>query len=332
MKREICLFFVVILLLFTFAEGATRLLLWQRTPTGMEFREDIIYSYRPYTDIGNTTLNNIGCIGDDVSLPSSGQHPLTEKPEDYKVLLLGGSTSFSPEYVKHLKTALLKREPRLGERLKVFSCGRPRYTSYINRVNFEKHLAAYKPDVVVLYLGINDNIYNTFQWVDELPRVGYFDWKTLKQSAFFEFASYHLIDKRLRSKPSFDRPLRSKAILENNVTKIIKMVQENKMSVVLASFAISHPTTDPKLEQIIRKNESQMTHFWGDLSSTRLGVDEHNSLLRSIASDYSLPFANISPKIPKTRQFFLDLCHLTEPGYVKLVEALAPRIPLNKTR
>jgi len=282
-------------------ELAARALVWWRAPPGMVFRDDLVYSFAPHAEVGGIKLNNLGCVGDELEL---GDAP------SFRVLLLGGSTSFSQLYVDSVRSRLRERLGRPD--VEVVSCGKPRYTSYINRVQLAELAPRYRPDVVVLYLGINDNIYNTFPWVDDLPDVGYLDWRDPATSIVADLVRYHLVAKRLRSRPDFGPDdLRSAAIFRANLEAMVTAARASGALPVLATFAVALPTADRDLEQQVRADEARMEHFWGRVDSTLLGVAAHNRVARELARSERLPLAPVAERIPRDRAHFLDLCHLT---------------------
>ncbi len=305
-----------LLLSLSAAEVAARVMVLVRTPEGMVFDPEIIYSYRPHTTVGSMVLNDVGCVGDDLESSSAAA---------FRVLLLGGSTSFSQSYVDTVRARL---RDRMGVgRVSVMSCGKPRYTSATNRVILERLLPRYRPDAVVLYLGINDNIYNTFPWVDEIPDVGYFDWRSPRSSLLVRMVRYHLFEKRLWSRPDFGPgELRSVAILAGNVEAMVDAASTAGARVVLCSFAVALPTGDHELEARIRSQESVMEHFWGRVDSTLLGVAAHNQAMSQIAARRGLALAPVASLIPPDSEHFLDLCHLTADGNRILGEAVADAV------
>lgn len=296
------------LLSFLVVEAASRVLVARRTPLGMRFEEPTLYTYAPHTRIQGMVLNDVGCIGDD-ALPGNAQGGGAES----RVLLLGGSTSFSARYVSSVKESLEAMHP--GGRFRVMSCGRPRYTSWVNRVNLERNAAVWSPDVVVYYEGVNDNIYNSFPWLDGAPTVGYFDARSLHSSVFLDLLRYHVVDKALRSVPDFEnRPLRSPAIYEENVRRIVEIARSRDAATVLATFAIALPTSDEKLLARIRSGEGVMRHFWGNIPSTLAGVRAHNLVTEAMAQSLGLPLARVAEAIPHDIEHFGDICHLTDAG------------------
>jgi hypothetical protein len=305
-----------ILLGLALAELAARVVVRWRTPPGMIFDPEIIYSYRPHAEVGGITLNDVGCVGDDFEGSAAA---------DLRVLLLGGSTSFSQVYVDTVRARL--RDRLEVEAVAVMSCGKPRYTSATNRVVLERLLLRYRPDAVVLYLGINDNIYNTFPWVDGLPDVGYFDWRSPRESLLARMVRYHVFEKRLWSRPDFGpSELRSVSILAGNVEAMATAGRATGARVVLCSFAVALPTDDPQLEARVRDAEPVMEHFWGNLDSTLLGVAAHNQAIADIASRRGLPLAPVAALIPRDSGHFLDLCHFTAEGNRILGEAVADAV------
>ena len=309
-------FAVSTLLALLLAEGASRVLVRRVTPPGMVFDDEVLYTYAPRAQLPGMVLNDVGCVGDD-ALPHS--------PGETRVLLLGESTSFSARYVSAVKEGLVRARPDL--RFRVMSCGKPRYTAYVNRANFERSATVWAPDVVVWYGGINDNIYNSFQWLTGLPTVGYFDWRTRRSSVFLLLLKYHLVDKTLRSVPEFAPDgIRSRALFEENLIGILGAARRRNAKVVLATFAIALPTEDGVLLARIRSDEKVMRHFWGNIASTAAGVRAHNAVVESLAERFGLPLARVAEAIPRDSAHFADICHLRDAGNDRLGAVIAEAV------
>ena len=302
-------------------EVASRALVAARTPDGMRFEGEVLYGYAPRTRVGTMVLNDVGCVGDDAASGSA------TGAGEVRVLLLGGSTSFAPRYVSAVKARLEAAHP--GRRFRVMSCGKPRYTSWVNRENLERLGDTWAPDVVVYYEGINDNVYNSFPWLDGLPRVGYFDWRSHRSSVFLDLLRYHLVDKTLRSVPDFaGRPLRSPAIFERNVREIVALARRRNATAVLATFPIALPTADEALQERIQSEESTMRHFWGNVASTVAGVDAHNRVVEALAKELGTPLARVAEVMPRDAAHFRDICHLKDAGNDLLGATIAGAIPV----
>lgn len=312
-------FAVSTLLALILAEVASRFLVARVTPAGIRFDDEILYDYAPRTELPGMVLNDVGCVGDDALTEKSGARGET------RVLLLGGSTSFSARYVASVKENLRREHP--GRPLRVMSCSKPRYTSFVNRAIFERHASVWAPDVVVWYEGINDNIYNSFPWLTGLPTVGYFDWRTRRSSVLLGLLKYHLVDKALRSVPDFaPEGIRSRAIFEENLIGILQTARSRNAKMVLATFAIALPTDDEKLLARIRADEKVMRHFWGNIGSTVAGVRAHNAVVESLAERFGLPLARVAEEIPRDSAHFVDICHLTNAGNDRLGAVIAEAV------
>jgi hypothetical protein len=303
--KNILLLTFVVLILFVIAETYSRYYIYKRTPSDYLFDEKIIYTVKPYGKIFNAPVNDIGCIGPDITQ--------LKRHNEKRIILLGGSTSFSTDYVDKVSRDVSSHNPEYD--IKVVSCGKPRYTSYINLVNLKHYLLKYSPDVIVLYLGINDSIYNNFHWVDELPDIGYFNWRSFKGSMFFQLLKYHIIDVLIRSNPDFmNGPLRSVPIFKANISSIIEIAHANNVKVILSTFAVSYPTEDEILRKKIESKKWKIQRFWGTINSTIYAVKKHNEVMEVLARQYKLPVARIDTLLPANSKYFRDICHMTKEG------------------
>jgi lysophospholipase L1-like esterase len=273
----------------------------------MVFDNEIVYTLLPNEQAYGIKTNDIGCLGDNV-LPGKSEG-------EFRVLLLGGSTSFSLEYVDYVRKRLKERLHEKGGEVRVTSCGKPRYTSHVSRTVLERFISSAKPDVIGLYMGINDNIYNSFPWLDGLPNVGFFDFQSGGLLSWQVF-SYYVIDKSIRSVKRFSgESLRSVSILRKNLDEIAALAVAHDAKLATTTFAIAYPTTDETLMSKIIREEPLMQHFWGDIDSTVYGVKKHNEALRVWALDHQVSLTEFAEAVPRNGKYFKDACHMTPEGY-----------------
>lgn len=314
---KIALSAVTLLLALSLIECASRVLLYLETPAGLVFDDAIIYTGAPHGDLMGRKLNDIGCVGADLRPP--------KLPGERRILMLGGSTSFASEYVDEVTEVVRARNPSLS--VSVVSCGKPRYTSYVNLVNLGRNLLRYSPDVIVVYLGINDSIYDAFPWLENLPDIGFFDWRAPTESIFLRLLRYHVIDKGLRSTPDFPSgPLRSAEILRRNLESIVALAEANGARVVLSRFAISLPTEDVALRRRIEADEPRMRYFWGNVDSTVRAVRSHNEVIEAVARAHGLALAEPDRAVPADSVHFTDICHMKPPGFEVLGRTIGEAI------
>ena len=317
MKKYFKSLIILGMLSFIPFELALRVILYLDSPDGIQFNEELIFTGSPGQKLFGQELNNLCCIGPD--------WPESKADNEKRILILGGSTAFSSECPTGIQMALSKIN--VGYNIKVISCGKPRYTSWINRVNFEENLVQYQPDVVVIYMGINDCIYNSFPWVDKLPDVGFFDPKTTSSLVIYDLIKYHVLDKKIRARPDFfTGDLRSELIFRNNLSAIIELAKAQGIKVVLTHFVISFPTEDQKLESIIRSKEAQMQHFWGNIRSTVYAVNNHNMVINELAQEFQVQLVDLDERFPRDTLNFLDICHMQPQTRLKLGLLIGERI------
>ncbi|MBU1864181.1 MAG: hypothetical protein KKH94_11000 [Candidatus Omnitrophica bacterium] len=316
--RRIILPLLVFVILFIIIEVCSRYILYKHTPPDLIFDKDLIYRCKPYGSSWGQTLNDIGCIGPDVRE--------SKLPNEIRIFLLGGSTSFSKDAVDAMTDGL--SDAYSHDTFKVVSCSKPRYTSYTNLVNLQQNLLQYAPDIIVCYMAINDCIYNSFPWVGQLPDIGFWNYKALNESIFFSLLKYHIIDKRLRIKPHWSgEVLRSTSFFNDNLRGIINTALANDITVVLSTFALSYPTDDSVLLKTIRSEENRMQHFWGTIDSTVYGVEKHNEIIIDCAAEYGIPLVQMhNNTIPADSRYFIDMCHFTKEGHKQFATRMSHAI------
>jgi len=291
-----------LLLSLAAAEFAARAVVRWRTPPGMVFDPEIIYTYQR-------------------ARRGWGHHPQRrrlrrrrrwgERDADLRVLLLGGSTSFSRSYVDTVR-ARLRDRLEVAE-VAVMSCGKPALHLGHHRVVLDRMLPRYRPHAVVLYLGINDNIYNTFRWVDGSRR-RLLDWRSPRESLLVRMVRYHVLEKRLWSRPDFGPgELRSVAILAGNVEAMVAAAAGAGVAgrCCARSRWPCPPTTRNSRPGCAPQSRSWST--FGGTSTRRCSVSPPNN--RAIA-EIRLPAraaagaCSLADTAGDSRHF-LDLCHLT---------------------
>lgn len=158
-----------ILLTLILAEAALRILDYRAGRTSDFFLpkrplSDSMFEPHPYMGYalkpgfsGRLTvghINNLGMRGADM--------PIVKKDKSYRILCLGGSTTFGTHVTSDYNTYPAQLEVALNEgaaagyRYEVGNCGVPGYNTIENLIQFELRLSDLKPDAVLLYEGAND--------------------------------------------------------------------------------------------------------------------------------------------------------------------------------
>jgi len=90
------------------------------------------------------------------------EFPMEKQPGELRVITMGDSCTFGDgvanweTYANVLEDMLSKNIP--GKSVQVINAGVPGYTSYQVRQYLERELLKFKPDLVVIYVGFNDNV------------------------------------------------------------------------------------------------------------------------------------------------------------------------------
>ncbi len=304
---------LVIAIAVVSVEGGLRARLALRDPH--QWDDDGLFRYRPNTQVGLTpdlTTNNHGFFGPDLDTPSD--------PAACRIILLGSSSIASPD-LPALVTDILKKH--FPERIvEVNTAGLPRYTSHHNRLLFERYIVSLEPDVVAIYLGLNNNVYNTNPDDTEEPPLGLWNWRDARRSVAVDMLAYHGYHKRFAVTPDFEHYPGAERFAAD-VAAIVKHAREHGIAVVLLREALAWPTDDPILTQTIRQAEAPMRHFWGSLDAALRGAEATNTALDSLAAEYGLSVVEVAPYIPRDSLHFRDLCHFTPVGMERFSQVAA---------
>lgn len=265
-----------------------------------------LFRYQASAQVGDSptvTTNSDGFFGGELSKPKA--------PGVFRVFLLGSSPLTNPTAPQAMQEALSERFP--GRRFEVNSTGIPRYTSYHNELLYEHYLSALEPDCIILYLGMNDNVYNTNPALTGPTPTGLWNWADPGRSIVLDMLWYHAVQKRFEVNPAFAE-VRSGPILEQHLHAILESAQRHGVQAILVRMALGYPTGDPDLLGVINANERPMRHYWGDLTPAMRGFAANCEALEHLAREFSIPMADAGAVLPSTHAYFIDLCHLTPDG------------------
>ena len=267
---------------------------------------DGLFRYKPFCQVGDSlalTTNNAGFFGDTLSEP--------KRENVFRVFILGDSTVANPEIPDAVKTQLQLDYP--SRSFEVNSTGIPRYTSYHNLLLVKNYLDRWKPDCLVVYLGMNDNVYNTNPNISAEPPVGLWRWSDLTHVVVWDMLWYYGVHKRFMTTPEFDATP-SVPRFEKHLREILEHAKQTETSVLLIQPATGFPTEDKLLAKAIQDAEKPMQHFWGKLPCALKGLEAHRQVLQRLATTYAIPLVDAQPVLPRSSEFFRDLCHFTSSG------------------
>ena len=274
---------------------------------------------------GLTNHNSLGFRGDEIVR--------TKQDDTYRIVVLGGSTTYTIEvddddstFTKLLENELNKQIDNL--KIEVINAGVGGYTTWESLLNLQLRILDLVPDLIIIYHGTNDvhsrlvtpeyyqsdNSGYRKQWQN--PDINILERSTLLRIFLRKFGlthqlnlgsvirSDHFVGKQLDilSQEELIQILnQNKPIyFKRNIENMIAIARENQIAVLLSTWA--------------------HTPYFNDYASTlvyQIGFSEHNDVLRSIAIEKNIPLIDFAKYMSKDVNYWADGRHLNEKG-VKL--------------
>jgi lysophospholipase L1-like esterase len=249
----------------------------------------------------------------------------------WRAMVVGGSTTFGEGIPREEGTwpyqlELLIRK-QCGDDCDVINCGVGGYTIVENIIHYIVLLRDLKPDLVILYTGINDvharlfgNIltdYSNYRvpWRSEhgpYPKAReYLAWSQSYRYYFLNYAVLRAMDEGIAGRVSKNGPkpsdwaeaLRrnSSQVYRDHLDDLIALLQSQKIKVaVLPQFF----TVKNQRDEIFQK-----------------GVEEHNAVNKELAAAHNAPFASfLVDSSAFTDNLTFDNCHFNESGSKRMAE------------
>ncbi len=271
-------------------------------------------------------------------------------PEALSVLMLGGS-ALHPKW--GAVEVALREELALATPAEIHmrNLAEPAHTS---RDSLLKYTALDVPpyDLVVVYHGINEaranNVprafyeadYGHYSWYREAnaaARERSLPWTALPFAAGWLRDTLGLRAGRLVSLPTH-RPraewlaeggdLKTPASFRENLAALIARAEVRGEPLLLVTFA-THWPDGYSLERFREHGAGYVLHhteteLWGLPEHVRAAVDAHNEVLRELAAASGVALVDLDRSLPRRRDLFNDVCHLTVSGSLAWAKAVAP--------
>ncbi|HZN38673.1 MAG TPA: SGNH/GDSL hydrolase family protein [Planctomycetota bacterium] len=267
--------------------------------------------------------------------------PLRPRPQvRFRVLALGGSTTYGEQLANEQDTwvATLERQLRaeLGPDVDVVNGGVGGYTLLENTIHYVTLLSALEPDLVLLYVGINDVHPRLFGDLARDYSNYRVPWRSagsvlpvavswLRWSGGYRLWYLHRYVEPLRrngiggltARPYPDAAAWAAALARNgagvyrdHLRTLVRLVrsQGRQVAVMPQHFVVSKPSD----------------------ATFRLGVDEHNRVNADVARELGVPFAaSLLEAGAFTADDTLDHCHFNERGSRRMAELVAAFLRAN---
>ncbi|MCF8062168.1 MAG: hypothetical protein K9M82_06605 [Deltaproteobacteria bacterium] len=268
---------------------------------------------------------------------------------DLDVLLLGGSVLHEdwgtiPQTLQERLTLAARREVR------VHNLARPGHTTLDSWYKYRR-AAARDFDLVLVYHGINELRLNNCPEDVFRPDYGHYSWYRVinrfeRRPGWPDLALlYALIYRgtRLHEKViapdayiSRDRPedsmvrfggeIKTVQAFQRNLTSLLDLARERKQPVILMTFC-SYLPENYTLERFQEGALDYCLHscaveIWGEREHVVKGLQAHNRVIRNLEERFSegVRLVDQEERMPRGRDYFNDVCHLTQRGCDVFVE------------
>ena len=248
--------------------------------------------------------------------------PEIGEKKGYRILLLGGSTTYTTGVDSWTKDVARCMEKELDA--EVINCGMMGWSSWESMINFAIRGVDLKPDMIIVYHGINDvhtrmvdpdyftgdNSGRRSQWDDSQPVI----FKSMLVR-LLSGGNCAILDKYVGTKhcvsgsgvknekigrigATIEEVIQKNSTVysERNLKNIIGIAREHGIRVVLATFAYC-PTKTLMKKDIYRQ-----------------AIAEHNDTVRAVAGDYGVELYDFAAEMPIDEKYWKDGVHVNEAG------------------
>ena len=278
---------------------------------------------------------------------------VSSKDEIFDILLLGASVL--NDKWGNVASEIKKQFP--ADNIRIYNLTQVSHTSLDSFYKY-RHLSEHRFDMVIFYHGINDtrmnnvpkaefyNDYSHFSWyrtINVYERYRNFPYFAAPYAAelfifqigknlgLAKYAPREIKEIPLESQRRYGRDFKSFETFGENLKRVAALAVKRGDLLVLATYVLhfdpnySHDDfLDGKLDYSAHKSPIAI---WGVPENVIEGVKRHNEQLRRISSELpGVLFVDLDKSMPRSAEYFDDVCHLTPKGSKKFVELLTEAI------
>jgi hypothetical protein len=269
---------------------------------------------------------------------------ISQSDEYFDILILGGSAismNFGIHINKNLDS-LLNLSPN-HPKIRRFTVATPAHTS-LDNLNKYSLLKDKRFDLVIFYEAINENRTNNIppeSFSDDYQHVSwYYDMAIMEQHPevnwtvlpYLVHKSVNLLVDKIKGKQflelnsispdyvKYGAEIRSAKPYRNNIEQIIQESKKRNEKLLLMTYALYIPSSIvgnggyADYRDFAGCQYPSPHHLWGDPVNVRKGVDMHNTILKELAAKNHVLLLDMDKEMPRQKDYYCDICHLTEPG------------------
>ena len=310
-----------------------------------------LYRRHPFLNTAPHEGSRVATFGKEASLNSLGyrspERDLKKAPGKIRVLCSGGSTTFDTLAEDDAHTWPWEMETTLRDRgvdLEVFNAGFPGWSSLENLISLEIRDVDLKPDIVVLFQGINDLQPAAHQPFDRQYEHGHaercvavlgFNRKRLpwfEHSLFFEKSRALVLGKRNLWKwsPGLSAveeqipeiPQAALQTFERNIRSFISIARSNNSKVILATQFIRIR------KDHVKADRAHLEEWIPGLNPSNIPsqLDRINVVLKELSTSDSVILADVAQDVALDDSDLGDPMHFSASGSRKMADYMAQSI------
>lgn len=334
-------FVCVTLVLAFLSEGYLRVRPWIKTGifwrsvfwgTDQTYKTDPKTGLRvliPYSNFGPVHINSFGFRSPEITV---------EKPAGrLRLAFLGGSTTYCAEVSSDQMTwpylvvaAIRRRYPDLD--IDFINGAVPGYSTAGLKPYFEKHVARFHPDVIVIYEGANDLSANSFALAREQGVTKHSVDQSMGWLARHSLLLY-LVEKNLKTlELQHDVQAQQKIVLDQ--ARLAAMYRRDLTALVEASKQVASLVVTATFAPRLRAEQSP-----GELRAAAItslyympymtpeaileGLQHYNDVMRSVAAEEDTLLVGDEDSIPADAVHYKDSAHFTDAGSMLMAQRVA---------
>jgi len=319
---------VVVVVLAALAEGFVRVRHWRKY--GDLWGIESTYTIDPTTNLripipgssfGSITINSLGFRSPEI--------PATKPAGTLRVAFLGESTTYCAEVSSneaawpHLVWQSLT-DAWPSTTVDYVNAGIPGYGVADSQRNLEGRVAQLDPDVIVIYQGVNDLTYNTFQAASE---AGIATARTEEELAWPARYSllWYLVEKNLRIRFQQLQAADESTKLALDLERVKQPYKEQLLSLVQASQQVADTVVLATLSVRLRREQTPAEQTEGVVTSLYYmpymsipglldAYDGYNDAIREVAAMTGAVLIESEDLVPGDAENFADSVHFTDTG------------------
>ena len=335
--------FIIIFVFFSLLEATVRLIEYINNKYTVENFPDVIYETHPYLPIvlkpnsvfkpRNITINSLGYRGENFSI--------TKKPGIFRIVCLGGSTTFGigsssdkttyPQFLEDILNSKIQ-----NRKFEVINAGVPGYTTAENLINLEFRIVDLSPDLIIIYDGYNDFKPN------RVPnfKSDYSHWRYREPiyigRPFTENFRFYVKLKNVILKYSpkkqyspfpelkrFDTVSQSGVIaFKRNLRSMVYLAKSENIKVIVSTFVIPLNNDNFKKDPERFRNLLRFTQtltYKGILDANI----KYNNAIKELAEKENIPLVDSDKIMSLSLEYFDDYVHFNDKGAFLMAKNIA---------